>query len=125
MAIDPVGSITELGLIRDIVLFAIGVAGVFVYWLRSRQATSWPSTQGTVWQAEARQAKEVEERRSLSPWVGQFTYSYAVNGEYYSGTHMINALTKRRAEQIVAGWKDRTIAVRYSPSRSDVSIVLK
>ena len=114
-------------LIRDIVPFAIGLAGGVLYWLRSRQAQSWPCAQGTVWQAEAKRPKEIEDRRRIYiwPWVGQFTYSYPANGEYYSGCHTVNALTERRAEQVVSGWKGRMLVVRYSPANPGISVVLK
>ena len=56
----------------------------------------------------------------IRPWVGDLTYSYVVNGEYYSGFHRIRARSERRA-----GWKGRMVVVRYSPSKHDLSALLK
>jgi hypothetical protein len=48
-----------------------------------------------------------------------------VNGEYYSGFHRIRARSERRAEEKIAGWKGRMVVVRYSPSKHDLSALLK
>jgi hypothetical protein len=94
----------------------------FLTWLRLRRAYSWPSTRGTVWQAEAQSA---EGRYHILPWAGELTYSYAADGEYYSGVHRMEALTEKRAERMIDGWKGRVVVVRYSPSRHDVSVLLR
>jgi len=59
------------------------------------------------------------------PWVGELAYAYVVNGQYYSGFYTIRARNERRAEELVAGWKGRTVVVRHSPDRHDVSVLLK
>jgi hypothetical protein len=53
------------------------------------------------------------------------SYSYRVNGEYYSGFHRIGARSERRAEERIVGWKGRMVVVRYSPDRHDLSVLLK
>lgn len=60
----------------------------------------------------------------IRPWVADLIYSYVVNGEYYSGFHKIRARSERRAEEKVAGWKDRMIVVRYSPEKHELSRLL-
>ena len=91
-------------------------------WMRIRQAYSWPSVQGTVWQARAHVGAEGSRfRRS---WVAEFVYSYTVGGQYYSGTHQIRAWSERRAEEKIAGWKDRMVVVRHHPSKLEVSVLL-
>ena len=62
---------------------------------------------------------------NILPWVGNLTYSYIVNGEYYSGYHRMRARNERRAEEKIAGWKDRMVVVRYSPDKPDLSVLLK
>ena len=52
----------------------------------------------------------------IRPWVGDLTYSYVVNGEYYSGFHRIRARSERRAEEKIAGWKGR-FALETRPLR--------
>ena len=61
----------------------------------------------------------------IRPWVADLTYSYVVNGEYYSGFHRIRTRSERRAEEKVAGWKNRMVVVRYSPSKHDLSTLLR
>lgn len=89
-------------------------------WMRMRRAVSWPSTQGTIQWAEARVVAGRGER-----WVGEFSYSYSVDGHYYSGFQIIRSRNERRAEELVAGWKGRMVVVRYDPRQNDVSVLLK
>jgi|GEM_PF-3326028 len=111
-----------LGLVRDFIGIAIAAGSGIIVWLRTRQAYSWPTTQATVWQASARPA---EQRSYIYGWVGELTYSYVVNGEYYAGSSLLKARNERRAQELVSGWKGRTIVLRFSPTRHDISIALK
>jgi len=61
----------------------------------------------------------------FQPWAANITYSYVVNGEYYSGSRQLRAFSRRRAEAKIEGWKGRMIVVRYSPERNDLSTVLQ
>jgi hypothetical protein len=92
-------------------------------WMRIQKAHSWPSAQGTVWQAQARETEEGS--RFIKKWVAEITYSYAVDSEYYSGAHRMRARTERRAEEKVAGWKGRLVVVRYHPSKHALSVLLR
>ena len=108
--------------LKDGASLAVAAAIAVRTWVRVRQAYSWPSAQGTVWQAEARAS---EGRSYVRPWAGELTYSYTVNGEYYSGVHRMEAFTEKRAENRITGWRGRMVMVRYSPSRHDVSVLLR
>jgi hypothetical protein len=106
---------------QDILLFAIAACSGIWAWLRTRQAPSWPSAHGTIDRAVARPSVD----RNVKPWVGEFTYTYVANGEYYSGFHRIRERSERRAEELIAGWKGRMVVVRYSPARPEISALLK
>jgi hypothetical protein len=82
-----------LPFLKDALSLALPAAIAVRTWIRGRQAYSWPSAQGTVWQAEAREA---EGRTHVRPSAEELTYSYAVNGEYYSGIHRMEAFTEKR-----------------------------
>ena len=58
-------------------------------------------------------------------WVCVLSYSYAVNGEYFSGSHSIRARNERRADELATEWKGRSLVVRYSPSSHAISVLLK
>ena len=103
------------------VFLAIAAGSGIWAWFRARQAQFWPSAQGTILGVLARRAGE----RRLKPWLGQFTYTYVVNGEYYSGFHTIRAKSEPRAQELIAGWKGRMVVVRYSPTKHGVSVLLK
>jgi hypothetical protein len=107
---------------RETLGFLAASSAAILSWMRIRRAHSWPSTQGTIWQAEAREA---EGSHALRAWVAEITYSYTVAGEYYTGYYRIGAFTERSAESRVAGWKGRTVVVRHHPSRPDVSVLLR
>jgi hypothetical protein len=100
-------------------LFAVLGAAVWA-WIRRRGASSWPSVQGTVMWAKARIPAG-----NRGGWVGELTYSYVVEGEYYSGIHQLLARSERRAEELVEGWQGRSVVVRYSRRKSDNSLLLK
>ena len=108
-------------LIKDAILLVLPAAGAAWAWFKFRHAHSWPSAQGTILSAEVLRASD----NNILPWVGNLTYSYIVNGEYYSGYHRMRARNERRAEEKIAGWKDRMVVVRYSPDKPDLSVLLK
>jgi len=107
-------------LFRDAVPFAIAAGAGVRYWIRTRQATSWPSSQGTVMGAKA--SRSEQGRRG---WACVLTYSYVANGEYYSGTYSIRARKEQQADELASQWKGRWGAVRYSPSAHTISVLLK
>ena len=103
--------------IRDVAAFALaGVAGIW-RWIRSRQAQSWPSTQGTI------SGTAVLRKNNL--WAAEFIYSYTVEGQYYSGFHLIAAWSKKKADALIEGWKGRTVTVRYVRTKHEISVLLK
>ena len=83
---DPLGL---LPLARDLVFLLVGLAGGVLAWLKARRAQSWPSAQGTVMGVTSKRAGGI-----YKPWIGQFSYNYIVNGEYFSGFHQIRALPR-------------------------------
>ena len=72
-----------------------------------------------------RVAARPAKNRSFKPWLGEFTYTYVANGEYYSGFHRIRAGSERRAEERISGWGGRMVVVRYSPTKPEISVLLK
>jgi hypothetical protein len=93
----------------------------FKGWLRHlkiKKAKTWPLTQGTVTSATA------TDRGFDTGWIGQFSYLYKVNGEYYSGTHWQPTKGEVEADNLVRGWKDRPASVRYLPQDPSKSLLL-
>jgi len=110
-----------LPILKDVILLLLPAAGAVWAWFKFRHAHSWPSAQGTIMSAQAQRATN----NSILPWAANFTYSYIVNGEYFSGFYRMRARSERHAEEKVAGWKDRMVVVRYSPDQPDLSVLLK
>ncbi|HXY78486.1 MAG TPA: DUF3592 domain-containing protein [Candidatus Acidoferrales bacterium] len=115
---DPWGL---LGLLKEAVILLIALAGAAWAWFKFRHANSWPSAQGTILSAQVQRGTD----NNILPWVANLTYSYIVDGEYYSGYYRMRARSERRAEEKIAGWKDRMVVVRYSPDKPGVSVLLK
>jgi hypothetical protein len=108
-------------ILKEIAGLLIATGGSLWAWLRIRGAQSWPSTQGTIMSAQVQSDTD----SYLQPWVADLSYSYIVNGEYYSGFHRFRAGSERRAEEKIAGWKGRMVVVRHSPNQPDLSVLLK
>lgn len=105
--------------LRDAAPFVIAAAAGIRYCIRARQAQSWPSTQGTVMGANARIGGQGHEG-----WVCALSYTYVVNGEYYSGFHSIPAMKQARAEELAQQWKVRSVVVRFSPTDHGIAVLL-
>lgn len=109
-----------LPLWQEIVLILMAAAGGVWTWFKFREAASWPSTQGTISSTSTRHSGG--HRRS---WDGELTYTYIVEGQYYSGCHAVKALSQSRAQEKIADWKGRMVVVRYHPSQHEVSTLLR
>ncbi|MFZ0277791.1 MAG: DUF3592 domain-containing protein [Candidatus Sulfotelmatobacter sp.] len=114
---DPLGL---LPLARDLILLLVGVAGGVLAWLKAGRAQSWPSAQGTVMGVTSRRVGGI-----YKPWIGEFSYTYIVNGEYFSSRHPLRAFSRKRADALTLGWKGRMLVVRYSPTNHETSVLLK
>ncbi|MGE5736874.1 MAG: DUF3592 domain-containing protein [Acidobacteriota bacterium] len=112
------GSFLRLAL--DIAPLLIAAAVGLRTWMKHRAAQSWPTTSGIIWSARSRPARRGERGR----WVAELTFSYALDGQYYSGTRDLRARNEADADKIAAEWKGREVSVRYSPSDAETSVVL-
>ena len=109
-------------MIFEFLLFAAIVGGIRRLSISTgrkiqKLATDWPAAHGTV---EHAAAKMVGEGRS-GYWVGELSYSYSVDGEYFAGVAELPASSEETAWEAVKGWKDRKVTVRYmanSPGKS-------
>jgi Protein of unknown function (DUF3592) len=115
---DPWGL---LPILKDLVLALVPAGAAAWAWYRTRHAHSWPPAQGTIVDAQA----QVSKNSYIQRWVGNLSYSYVVDGEYYSGFYRIPARSERKAEEKIAGWKGRMVIVRYAPDKHDLSVLLK
>jgi hypothetical protein len=106
---------------QDILFLAAAAGSGLWTWLRVRRAHSWPSAAGVIERVGARPAENLH----FKPWVGELTYTYVANGQYYSGFHRIGARSEGRAEERISGWKGGMVGVRYSPTKPEISVLLR
>jgi hypothetical protein len=57
-------------------------------------------------------------------WVGELSYSYSVDGNYFSGFYHSPASGEDRATRWVQGWKDRRVVVHYAPENPSQSVLI-
>jgi hypothetical protein len=112
--LDPWGL---LPILKDVALLLVPAAAGAWAWFKTRHAHSRPSAQETILSSRVQSSAD----SYIQPWVADLTYTYVVNGEYYSGFDRIRARSERRAEEKIAGWKGRTVVVRYSSDKHDLS----
>jgi hypothetical protein len=108
-------------ILKDVALLLVSLGTAAWAWFRTRHAYSWPSAHGTIMGSYVERGVD----SLIRPWTAAFSYSYSVNGEYYSGFHRLAARSERRAEEKIAGLKNTMIVVRYAPNQPDLSKILK
>lgn len=111
-------------IITGVILVALaGVAVRGLAWnkLKTLGARSWPTTQGKI-----EFGTVIEHRtRYFSYYIAQMAYSYAVNGEYFSGYYEKMFLRESSADKFAADLKGRPAFIRHKGSSPDVSTLLK
>ena len=111
-------------IITGVILAAVvGVAIRGLAWnkLKTLGARSWPTTQGKI-----EFGTVIEHRtRYFSYYIAQMAYSYAVNGEYFSGYYEKMFFRESSADKFAADLKGRPAFIRHKASSPDVSTLLK
>ena len=106
-----------------ILAVAIGVAIRGLAWnkLKTLGARSWPMTQGKIEFGTVIEQKT----RYFSYYLAQMAYSYAVNGEYYSGYYEKMFFKESSAQKFADELKGRPAFIRHKPSSSGVSTLFR
>ncbi len=92
-----------------------GTAAGMVRWWRRRASTSWPSCQGTV--------SSHRVRKEGHHYLAEVTYSYSVNGDYYSGFLEQTTLTRKKADRLAQKFPaGMMVVVRIDPARPERSV---
>jgi len=108
------------------VIFLIAVTALLIRtlawnYVKSLLARGWLTHHGTV------EFGSVEERRTRykNYYAARIDYSYAVNGEYYSGYLERLFFRESSADKFVAAMKGQMVFVRSNPNRPERSALLK
>src|SRR5271154_7050131 len=89
-----------LNIAKDVGLLLVSAGAGAWAWFRTRHAYSWPSAHGTIMTAHVQRNTDYY----LKSWTAVLSYSYSVNGGYYSGFYQFPFSSERRAEEKIAGW---------------------
>jgi hypothetical protein len=120
---------------QNIIWFAISIlvlAVLATFWIRQRvrlkHARSWPAEAGRVESTAIRlqQSSGGQLGTTSSTYIATLTYSYAVQGQYYSGVLRRNFMLQSRAEK----WTGRYVSglpltVRYNPAHPKDSVLFE
>jgi hypothetical protein len=99
---------------RDVIPFVIATGtGIFV-WYRKRGARHWPISHGRV---------EFGMTSDEGGWKSNLSYSYSVEGQFYSGVLPLKAKNESDADDQTHQWHGQNVAVRYSPRNPSISVV--
>jgi hypothetical protein len=82
--------------------------------------SDWPVAQGT----PSMPASKNDGRGSHWMLVGELSYSYSVDGEYYAGVTHLRASNEDAAYEATRGWRDRKVKVRYMSSNPETSVLV-
>jgi hypothetical protein len=87
-----------------------------------KSARSWPKASAHVHATRVRR----EERPSDSwlCWQPELTYSYVINGEYYSGSYLLPPDSEDEADERARFWRDKDVTVRYDSQEVTYSVFL-
>jgi hypothetical protein len=93
-------------------------------WLQRRRAAGWPIADGRIESTEVTKPNfSFTTKRGY--YVAQLGYSYSVAGKIHSGLYKREFPTELAAEDFVRDLKEKSVAVRYSPSTPSRSMVLE
>lgn len=93
-------------------------------WLRRRRATGWPIADGRIESTEVTKPNfSFTTKRGY--YVAQLGYSYSVAGSIHSGLYKREFPTQPAAADFVRDLKGKAVAVRYSPTKPSLSMVLE
>ena len=93
-------------------------------WLRRKRATGWPIADGRIESTEVTKPN-FSFTTKRGHYVAQLGYSYSVAGSIHSGLYKREFPTEPAADDFVRDLKEKAVAVRYSPSKPSLSMVLE
>lgn len=77
---------------------------------------NWPTISATV------VGGSVQSGGDQSQFFSEFSYSYQIEGQYYSGYYRRVFGDEQRAWDFVDGMKDKTVVVRYKRKKPEISV---
>lgn len=93
-------------------------------WLRRRRAADWPIANGRIESTEVTKPNfSLTTKRGY--YLARLGYSYSISGSTHSGLYKREFPTEPAADDFVRDLKGKAVAVRYSPSKPSLSMVLE
>jgi Protein of unknown function (DUF3592) len=93
-------------------------------WFRRKRASAWPIADGRIESTDVTKANFSLTTKS-GYYVAQLGYSYSVAGSTHSGLYKQEFPTEPAANDFVRDLRGKAVAIRYSPSKPSLSMVLE
>jgi hypothetical protein len=117
---DPLWHLLGVKLLALLLFIAVASIGGLVFKLRKPSIQRWPLADGTFEFGEPC----TEQAVVLDIWFCNVSYSYSVNGEFFSGQSRIRVRNEDEADALISDLKGKRVRVRYSPKDAAKSVLL-
>jgi hypothetical protein len=116
-----VHELLDAGLIL-LIIFAFGMLlsiKQWSEWFRRTLSASWPMTSGTV-ESGVVSTTQGQNRESAT---AELSYSYELNGRYFSGYHSETFGDEQKAWSYVDSLKGHPVQISYNPRKPEISVL--
>jgi hypothetical protein len=106
-------------LLIALVVTAIMMRDQLAEWLRLSRSRNWPLTSATIEGGE----RAIFKGKYGTTFTVTLSYSYHVDGQYYSGYHIQDFNSEPDAESYIETLKGRAADIGYDPQKPEVSVL--
>jgi hypothetical protein len=118
--LDPLWNFIGDKLVAFLLIVAATSIGGVVFKLRKPSIRRWPLADGTLEFGES----GTEQAVVLDIWFCELSYSYSVNGEFFSGQSRVRVQNEEAADALIRDFKGKRVRIRYSPENPAKSVLL-
>jgi len=107
-------------LVVSVIFFTLIVRGLLqVPWVGDLRSRGWPTVDGTIVGGNVQKMSG----RGDPPYLGEISYSYNLDGQYYSGYYQRGFFDEQKGWDFVDGAKDRPVIIRYKASDPEITVL--
>jgi hypothetical protein len=111
--------LTIVILLVALAVYAVMMRDQLAEWLRRSRSSNWPLTAATIEGGEI----AIFKAKNRNIFTVTLSYSYHVDGEYYSGYHIQEFYSESDAESYIETHKRRVTDICYDPQKPEVSVL--
>lgn len=111
--------LTSVFLLIAVVVTAFMARDQLAEWFRRSHSSNWPLTSATIEGGEI----AIFKGKNRNIFAVTLSYSYRVDGQYYSGYHIQEFNSEPDAESYIETHKGRAADISYDPHKPEVSVL--